>query len=101
MNRARTKPAPRGGEQQQRQQKRSESDELKRGGGDVRADRAGPVVGLAATRRVPRRIVWIKGSRDQAQREQQSNREQQDRQNLVTTTRAWNDDARLRFNVCS
>src|ERR1043165_1194925 len=88
VDRAWTKAPPRRGEQQQWQQKRGETDELKRCRGDVRADRAGPVVCFGCARRVPRRIVWIEGSRNQTQRQQQSDCEEQDRQNLVTTTRS-------------
>src|ERR1051326_9058745 len=87
MNRARAKTAPRGREQQQRQEKRSETDELKRRGCDVCADGPGPVVCFARAGRVPRRIVWIEGSGNQTQRQQRSDCEQQDRQDLIATTR--------------
>ncbi len=59
MNRARMETSPRSREQQQRQQVGSEADELKRSGGNVRADRSGPVLCLGLSSGVPRRIVRI------------------------------------------
>ena len=101
MNGRRMKTSPGRGEEKQRQQVSSEADELKSRGGNVRADRAGPVLRLSRARRVPRRIVRIERCRDEAKRQQQSQRDEKNRENLIATTRTRDDHARLFFNVCS
>src|ERR1051326_280353 len=101
MNRGWMKTAPRGREQQQWQQVRSETDELKRSGGNVRADRAGPVLCLRLSGRVPGRIVRIERCRDQAERQQQSESDKKNREDLVATTGARDDHARPFFDMCS
>src|ERR1043165_8507181 len=100
MNRRGMKTPPRRREQKQRQKVRSEADELKSGGRDVRADRAGPVVRLSRARGVPRWIVRIECGRDEAERQQQSEGDEENREDLVATTSARNYHARLWFNVC-
>ena len=85
----------------QRQQVRSETDKLKSSRGNIRADRPGPVLRLGLSGRVPRWIVRIESRGDEAKRQQQSQREKKYREYLVATTGAWNDDARLLFDLCS
>ena len=100
-NAAGAKASPGCGEKQDWQQICREPNELKERRGNVGADRPGEVVRFCLTRRIPGRVVRIEGRRHQTQREQQADRQQENRDDLIQARVARRYDSGFALDLCT